>query len=103
MEELIGSVKKLVDEELQRANSENGDKFPTMHDGYGVILEEFQETQEELDRANEKLKIIWSCIRQDNESGAVQGAQLLKKRAILTACEAIQVAAMAEKFEQSFK
>lgn len=102
MQELIESVKKIVDEELQRANAVNGDKFHSNHEGYAVIKEELEEASKELREASSNLEDLWYGVK-NNESEITYYAEQLKKRAILLAAETIQTAAMATKFIESFK
>jgi hypothetical protein len=103
MEELIKSVEKLAAEELERANK----KFPlfhSTHEGYAVILEEVQETQYELKWVNEILDGMWEDIKNNFPDNEIYPyLEAIKSHAIYLAAEAIQVAAMAQKFQDSFK
>lgn len=101
MKDLLKEVEILTGIELERASIENGFKFNSMHEGYAVILEEVQEAEEELERVKQKLKFVWGHTRQDVYS--VQAIEMLNHYAKLLACEAVQVAAMAQKFMDSFK
>jgi nitrate/nitrite-specific signal transduction histidine kinase len=101
MKDLLRGVEILTAIELERANEEYGDKFNSMHEGYAVIMEEVQEAKEELDRAEQKLKLLWGAIRRDEYPA--EAIQMLHHYAKLVACEAIQVAAMGTKFMNSFK
>lgn len=88
-------VRALVDKELAAAN-ERFPQFHSQHEGYAVILEEMQETEEAIRLAKIGLEIAWRNIRDD--IGAEVEISGLKDRAIQVACEAIQVAAMCRKF-----
>ena len=101
MKELIESAEKLVNEELERANI----KFPMFnspHEGYAVIKEEIEEASNEIRETNCFLTDLWYGIKR-NESDLKEYSQQIKNRATLLACEAIQVAAMAQKFIDSSK
>lgn len=101
MEELLKEVGRLVNEELINANENNQEKFNSMHEGYAVILEEIQEAEEELDRVKRKMNTVWGAIRRDEYPK--DSIDMVRYCAKLVACEAIQVAAMSQKFINSFK
>jgi hypothetical protein len=101
MKELLTGVNILAGIELERAAIENGKEFVDMHQGYAVLLEEVQEAKEELDRVDQKLKLVWGATRRDEYPE--EAIQMLNHYAKLVACEAIQAAAMAQKFMNSFK
>ena len=101
MEELLKEVGLLVSKELIEANKINGQTFVDKHQGYAVILEEVQETEEELDRVKQKLKFVWGATRRNEYPK--EAIEMLNHYSKLLACEAIQTAAMAQKFIDSFK
>lgn len=102
MNAVRADVEKLVQKELESANR----RFPLFaseHEGYAVILEEVEEAQEYMADTKSCLGGIWTGIR-----GGYYDADLYKKAAldlkdsaIGLAIEAIQVAAMAQKFMDS--
>lgn len=93
-------VVKLVDKELESANK----KFPmfrSAHEGYAVILEEVDEAQDEMNNLNGLTNLLWKAVKVDSEvENFLVGIQI---KAEALACEAIQVAAMAKKFQESMK
>ena len=90
-------ARELVATELAAANRKHP-PFHSQHEGYAVILEEMQETEEAIRLAKIDLEIAWRNIRDDISAEAeICG---LKERAIRAACEAIQVAAMCDKFKE---
>lgn len=98
MQELIWMVEGLVDAELRRANSIHEPKFNSYHEAYAVILEEHEETKEDLESMKYFIHEIWFHIRCDRPQEEID--ELLsdmEKKAIHLAAEAIQVAAMAKK------
>jgi len=102
MKELIESVKVLASEELKRANVEFP-AFNSTHEGYAVIKEEIEESSDELEDVNFDLNNMWRYIKLNNTNEATKYAKHLKQSAINLAAEAIQVAAMAQKFIDSSK
>lgn len=100
MKELVNSVKLLVEGELICANR----KFPmfnSTHEGYSVIKEEVEEAEEDLVYINTKLRHIWYAVKDNDTERANKQANILKEYAIHLVAEAIQVAAMAQKFIDS--
>ena len=94
MNELLKSIDPLIRGELDRAN----DKFPqfaSSHEGYAVLLEEVEETKEEMSRLEVETKFLWQTVRGNNPFSY---AEDIKRTATNLAAEAIQVAAMAQKF-----
>lgn len=88
-------VRSLVDKELEAAN-ERFPKFHSAHEGYAVILEEVAELREQTDYAETALESVWFEVRDNHSHNAY--IERLSKHAINAACEAIQVAAMCQKF-----
>ena len=68
----------------------------SQHEGYAVILEEFDEAKEQLEAAELFLDHMWDSVRHD--SPAKLSAESMMMFSINAACEAIQVAAMCRKF-----
>ena len=93
-------VEKLVQKELESANQ----RFPMFrsdHEGAAVILEEIEETKDNFIDVEHQFEEMWKCIKRD-----LSGYPFIERlyvSAIDTACEAIQVAAMAQKFIDSQK
>ena len=94
------AVEKLAEMERQDANR----KFPlfhSMHEGYAVLLEEVEEAREALTRTEISLSALWAHIRDNNAGRALEFAGRVREHALDLAVEAVQVAAMAQKFIDS--
>ena len=94
-------VEKLVQKELESANQ----RFPMFrsdHEGAAVIFEEIEETHSEMLDMELNYKSLWQTIK-ENFINTASYAELIFDDAINLACEAIQVAAMAQKFIDSQK
>ena len=103
MKELVGQVNKLVIEEGTRSMIKNP-LFNSRHEGYAVMLEEVDESVEEVEEVQNQMKHMWKNIKSDFGMASLErNAQIIKNHAILLAAESIQVAAMAQKFIDSFK
>jgi hypothetical protein len=97
MKKLLKSIEPLIQEELERAN-EKFPQFASAHEGYAVIKEEYEEAQAELNLIGSRLWNVWDGVK-NNEKFEISGdADELKDAAICLAAEAIQTAAMAQKF-----
>lgn len=93
-------VEKLVHKELKSANQ----RFPMFrsdHEGAAVILEEIEEAKDELKSIKSVFEELWYTVKsnEDNEPWV----RRIKEYSINLSCEAIQVAAMAQKFIDSQK
>ena len=95
-------VEKLVQKELESANQ----RFPMFrsdHEGAAVILEEIEEAKTEMEETEKNFNVLWAHVKLNNGMICSSHADDLRRRACMLACEAIQVAAMAQKFIDSQK
>ena len=100
MNSVKSDVEKLVQKELESANQ----RFPMFrsdHEGYAVIKEEIEESEQALENTKVYLKLLWIGVK--GNLVHERNIQYLKRYAKELACEAIQVAAMAQKFIDSQK
>ena len=94
------AIEKLAEMEKQDANR----KFPlfhSLHEGYAILLEEIEEAREALNFAEGSLSMLWAHIRDNNAGRALEFAGRVREHALDLAVEAVQVAAMAQKFIDS--
>lgn len=98
MKRLIEDVKKLVSEELERANMEFG-SFNSAHEGQNIIREEVDEVRDEFQMLILHLENLWGLVKSNDSECFNWKCDDIKTVAINLSCEAIQVAAMAEKFK----
>lgn len=98
MNAVIDKLPALVDEELAAANAKHP-PFHSAHEGYAVILEEVQETAEEMAILRKDLDLLWSLVKLCDRPGIYMRAPVssIGFHAHRVAAEAIQVAAMAQK------
>lgn len=88
-------VEKLVEKELASANKQFP-AFASEHEAWAVMHEELDECREEFERLTWQDGFLWRCVKDNrNADGLVKE---MRVAAEMLACEAIQVAAMAQKY-----
>lgn len=95
-------VEKLIKKELESANQ----RFPMFHSDYegaAVIYEEIEEAESEMRGVNRHFAGAWYSVKTNERSRSYQYINKIKNSAVNLACEAIQIAAMAQKFIDSQK
>ena len=96
-------VEKLVQKELESANQ----RFPMFrsdYEGSAVICEEIQEAEYEFECIKDRFQESWRAVKCNMTSEWISEINtMIVNRATNLACEAIQVAAMAQKFIDSQK
>lgn len=97
------AIGKAVAYELQNIVKNHGAVYASEHEGYAVLLEEVQEACEASKWMKENLDAVWSDIR-DN-SLEVIGSDLgqVREWALALAEEAVQCAAVCERFLETIK
>lgn len=96
MNAVENQVRELVSVELASANK----KFPQFHsphEGWAVMLEECKEIEDECKKISIEMDEMLSRIRM-NDKSYYDSALCILFNSVNAACEAIQVAAMAQKF-----
>lgn len=90
------SVEQAVCYELQNIVKKYGATYHSEHEAYAVLLEEKEETQDALESLELTMGIIWNNIKANNSS--LTYIYEAKERAIAIAEEAVQCAAVLERF-----
>lgn len=102
MQKLIKEIKPFILSEYYRASNQCGLLNHSDHESAALLAEEVQELQDEFTSIFDSCRNFWNFIKtnaSDNEKRETLHA--VQTHAILAACEAIQVAAMAYKAEQT--
>lgn len=94
MNKVLDKLPDLMVAELEFANETNP-PFHSLHEGYAVLLEEVEETEENLRKVTESLGKLWAAVRKDRAYEARIISYAIRADAIDIAAEAIQAAAMA--------
>lgn len=88
-------VEKLAGKELASAN-ERFPQFHSPHEGWAVLREEYDKLEEEVHQLDGEINCyLWGSVKRDTTADNVEA---VVSRAIAVACEAIQVAVMAQKY-----
>lgn len=100
MDAVKKDVEALVKKELEAANK----KFPlfnSAHEGYAVLLEEAEELDSDSASIKYDMQCLWGAVKGNNTEAALETISHTYERAVNAAVEAIQTAAMCEKFKMS--
>lgn len=95
MVELIKTVTGATERERRRAYSEYGE-LRSLNEAYGVLAEEMDEVDEVIARLVEEFSVVLRMIH--HKDNLVDTLANIHNYAKLTACECIQVAAVAKRF-----
>ena len=97
---LLNEVNGLIATELSRANEQHP-MFHSDHEAWAVTREEYMETEDALKQLEYELRYTDYMTRHDDADGILERVNKLRSCALHVACEAIQTAAMAEKWMES--
>ena len=97
MKELINGVKPLIKEECERGIDNHG-YFNSDHEALGIIWEEVTECNTENERIRFCFDAFMETVFNDIDELKNDRVSKLHDAAVMCACEAIQVAAMCEKW-----
>lgn len=98
-------IQKSIKLELENIKRNYGENYNSAHEGYAVLLEEVEEVEECLRYIRIDIKNLWERVRNNFKDleNSDKSAELLMVvvNAKQLAEEAVQVAAVAEKFVQT--
>lgn len=99
-------VKAAVGAETQKAVENWGLKYASLHEGYAVLKEEVEESDEELNVVKVGLDVVWDAIRGNDRyttEEMITHVQSEKEHAEQLALEACQIAAVCNKILNGLK
>ena len=100
-EEATKCIDQAVLHEFRNIVKKYGPTYHSEHEGYAVLLEEVEEACEAAQFMEDSLKRLWTSIRQ-NEFSNFELSQIYNYAKAL-AEEAVQVAAVCERFMETIK
>lgn len=103
MDVIKKDVEALVQKELESANKKYPPTFRSRHEAYGVMLEEFEEAQDELETCMDDLEIFKLYMKDDGGSWEKEILLDLKEHSENLMAEAGQLSAMAQKAMNSME
>ena len=97
------SIEQAVCYELQNIVKVHDPTYHSPHEGYAVLLEEYQEAIEDTRFMSNRLECVWHAVRNDDPKTLLNNLGEVREFALALAEEAIQCAAVCEKFIESVK
>ena len=95
-EKTIELVEKAINEELKNAKG-YGEKYSSVFEVYGVLKEEVEETNSEVEEVKGNFTLFWNFIKKNNTEKQKEFLKLIETSAEKTALEALQVCAVCRK------
>ena len=95
-EKTIELVEKAIKEELANAKG-YGEKYNSVFETYGVLKEEVEEMNSEVEEVKGNLTIFWNFIKKNNAEKQKEFLKLIENYAEKTALETLQVCAVCRK------
>ena len=100
MDEILEKMEVAAEAEYEKILAKWG-VFHSAHEGYGVLLEEVEEAQEEMESLREDMKALWGKIRADAEDAAAGIAEERYYDAMKCAAKLMQAGAVCLRFINS--
>lgn len=96
---LIENINKLVDSELENARN-RFNNINSSHEGYAVILEEFEEVQEEISNFEQTLQTLWKAVKNNSAEDQAEYIKSMEHISTQIIKESIQIAAMCKRYNE---
>lgn len=103
MKKLLQLMRYAVAAELTEAGKNHGRVFASMHEGYGVMVEEVNEAWAEQQVVCSATEPMLYTLRVDDPAMTLDYLDHIEEHATLAACEWVQVAAMARKCKRTMR
>jgi len=100
-EHTIELIRDAIESATANAIERFGETYASKHEAWAVLKEEVEEARFEQDTIEDKLDNIWQLIRYNSPVMGITGRDYLiqiKDHAEALACEAVQVAAVCNKY-----
>lgn len=78
-----------------------GDKYSSLHEGYAVLKEEYDEARDEYLQINNKIYDFWRRVKADDRVTSKADIEAVRAHAENLALEAVQIAAVCNKILKS--
>ena len=100
-EKAIEAIELAINFEHNKITTDHGEVYASNHEAYAVLLEEVEEAIEEAECMKIWLEAVWKSIRGDQELN-IQ-VKKIKEHALDLANEAVQCAAVCERFIETIE
>lgn len=90
-------INEVIAAELTNACNTYGKNYHSLHEGYAVLLEEFEEAEQDFDYMKNHLAMLWDNVKLDDTTTVKANARAIAFDAASLAKEACQIAAVARK------
>lgn len=99
MKILMNEVEHSILKEYDRASEEYGPVHNSDHEAYAVLLEEFEESLDDVRYCEKEIEEFWKLVKDKTGPDDIKVCRLktIYAQALYGACELIQTAAMAHK------
>lgn len=97
------SIDQAVAYELQNIVKKYGAVYASAHEAYAVLKEEIEEAAEDMEQINRDLAYLWALIKNNHIEKGVGTISEAIDYAKMLAQEAVQVAAVCERFMETIK
>lgn len=100
MNAVKNDIEALVQKELKSAN-EHFPQFHSAHEASSVLREEVEELKEDVSMIKQYFNVLWQYVKRNEADSEYAGDNLdgIRVHAVNAAVEAVQVAAMCDKFK----
>lgn len=98
-ENLMINVENLIEKELEYARS----KFSNLnssHEGYAVVLEEFDELKEEIASFEQNIQSLWKAVKSNESDVQFENINMMEDIIRNVIKESIQIGAMCRRFRE---
>ena len=97
------AIELAINFEHNNITTKYGEVYASEHEAYAVLKEEIEEAADDLDQLNKDLAYLWALVKNNhikNGNGTISEA---RDYAEMLAQEAVQVAAVCERFLETIK
>lgn len=94
-------VNELIQTEYKNACEKFGEKYHSLHEGYAVLLEEIEESENEFTRIKSTLSFLWANIKYGKAQMIEQNLDILQKYTQNAMKELAQVGAVLMKIKNT--